>query len=198
MLDCGHNALATLPLSLSHATFLAQLLAPHNRLGVAQSLVVPPPAVRGGAATISVPQFSGCKALKVLDLRENSLQAPLVLDLPSSLAQLFLSFNPLGGNCSSSSSSSVVLFGPSNVEAARGASAIAASSIAEVHLASCGLVALPEELGGLSHLHTIDVSANDLGDLPPNLGWLPALSKIPCQGNPMRYGGCCNIFLQQY
>jgi len=75
-------------------------------------------------------------------------------------------------------------------ESAAETSAIAASSLAEVHLASCGLGALPDELGGLSNLHTLDVSANELGDLPPNLGWLPALSKLPCQGNPMRYGGC--------
>ena len=58
--------------------------------------------------------------------------------------------------------------------------------MAEVHLGSCGLVALPLDLGALQSLHTLDVSANELADLPPALGWLPSLARLACDGNPMR------------
>lgn len=53
-------------------------------------------------------------------------------------------------------------------------------------LKSNHIVHLPKEIGSLARLKTLDVSNNDLPELPAALGYLPELHRLIVDGNPLR------------
>jgi len=109
-------------------------------------------------------------ALVTLDARDNRLACLPCLSNPSpALATLLLGGNPLA-------------IPPGDATLRR-----AAWRLATLDLSRCGLQALPEALHFCCPtLATLDVSNNDLNNLPAWLGWAGSLRALILDGNPMR------------
>jgi hypothetical protein len=59
-------------------------------------------------------------------------------------------------------------------------------SLFELHLHDNRLAELSSSVGLLAELKVLDVSNNDLGDLPPALGYISTLQRLLVEGNPIR------------
>eukprot|EP00628_Pelagophyceae_sp_CCMP2097_P005375 CAMPEP_0184077902 /NCGR_PEP_ID=MMETSP0974-20121125/898_1 /TAXON_ID=483370 /ORGANISM="non described non described, Strain CCMP2097" /LENGTH=619 /DNA_ID=CAMNT_0026380497 /DNA_START=18 /DNA_END=1876 /DNA_ORIENTATION=+ len=102
--------------------------------------------------------------LVFLDLRENKLGPALRLRWPPALQQLFLSFNGLRSCDSDGGGSATIL-----------------------DLGSNSLDKIPEFVSlCATQLQSLDLSNNDLKELPPSLGYFPKLHRINLDGNPLR------------
>jgi len=179
MLDVSGNGLAWLPPSVGGLTSLTSLLAPSNKLGLV-GLAGNSSHEHGFEQAHELGlDLRRLAALRILDLRENAIHletcsasseakdpssglhpGSLRLRLPSDpgakLEQLLLSFQQcLQGHPESGQLSGYTPhFGWGLV----GAGVFA--SLAEVHLARCGLRSLPQDLGRLASLTALDVSDN--------------------------------------
>ena len=114
--------------------------------------------------------LSPCAALALLDARENALRAVPTLPSqtvpkqPAKLARLLLSFNKL----------EALALPP-------------LPALVELHAQSAGLRKLDDSgLAPLLALRVLDVSNNELGELPAVLGYLPKLDRVIADGNPLR------------
>ena len=107
-----------------------------------------------------------CQQLRILDLRENKFDhshfnhqhddGVINLSYMIHLQQIFLSFNQL-------QNIKLIFFNSSPTSSS---SSLSSSSIVELHLSNCSLVSLPEDIGLLVNLHSLDISNNELTDLP--------------------------------
>ncbi|RHY07550.1 hypothetical protein DYB36_002666 [Aphanomyces astaci] len=105
--------------------------------------------------------------LKFLDLRQNRLATFPELPFECTLDTLFLGFNSL--------------------TSINGASLVRAKDhLTVLDLRDNKLPLLPDDVCQLHRLKTLDVSNNDLSDLPPGLGYLTHLHHILTDGNSMR------------
>ncbi|KAH7492130.1 Leucine-rich repeat-containing protein 40 [Phytophthora ramorum] len=112
--------------------------------------------------------FLKLTAIKFIDLRQNKLEVfPLLPENNSSLDQLFLGFNSL-----QELPEDVVL----NVK----------ESLTALDVRDNKLQRLSDRIPQLYRLKTLDVTNNDLHDLPAGLGYLKYLDHLLVEGNPLR------------
>ncbi|KAL4161778.1 hypothetical protein PRNP1_002330 [Phytophthora ramorum] len=112
--------------------------------------------------------FLKLTSIKFIDLRQNKLEVfPLLPENNSSLDQLFLGFNSL-----QELPEDVVL----NVK----------ESLTALDLRDNKLQRLSDRIPQLYRLKTLDVTNNDLHDLPAGLGYLKYLDHLLVEGNPLR------------
>lgn len=183
-LDVSHNELRRVELSLAS---LVHLELSHNRLGAA-----------GGACLVS-----GCAQLELLDVRDNELSALPALPRASRLVRLFAGFNriesldsvrqaPFAGDVAEGGPTAAATAGSGREDASHllPLHACLGSALAELHLNDNRLSVLPSALvSPLIGLKVLALGNNRLADLPHELGYLPALTHIPLDGNPLRQVG---------
>jgi Leucine-rich repeat (LRR) protein len=174
VLRVGHNRLDALPSDLQGCTRLNALDASHNALA---GLVLALPALvalelahnRLGAGVCDV---RGCGALRLLDVRDNGLDALPALPSGSGLVRLFAGHNRLRALHTAAGEPLEACVGP---------------SLCELHLNDNCLHALAEPLArALLGLKVLALGNNALADLPSALGYLPALTHLTLDGNPLR------------
>ena len=166
------NRIATLPDGLGSCTRLRALALNGNELADVPSAL----ARLARLETLELarnriaraPALASLGAIVSLDLTRNALgPGPPALPVTTTLARLLLSHNRL--------------------ERLDGAALLAcAPSLAELHVASNKLAALPAELGACARLKLLDAANNELGDVPAELGYLPEANRIALDGNPLR------------
>ncbi|CAG9462784.1 unnamed protein product [Pedinophyceae sp. YPF-701] len=198
-LACGHNCLVDLPAALGRAQpALAEVLADHNEL-----------------ATVP-PGLSACANLRKLDLSHNRLERldADVLRGMRSLEELAVDHNALAALPDEIGALPRlrILAARHNRVSALPEAVGGAAALVELHLGFNGLTALPATLAGLAELRTLDVrdnrlsalpeglagggsrlalslldlTNNDLSSLPPELGRMTSLRRMPLDGNPIR------------
>jgi Leucine-rich repeat (LRR) protein len=179
VLRVSGNALRALPEDLGGARALKELSAASNALegALPSSLshschALATLCVPGNRLTALAPPGQALWAsLEVLDARDNRLARLPCLAAPSQhLTTLLLGGNPLQLH-------------PSDDTLSR-----ASWRLCTLDLSRCGLSAVPEALRGAAAraLSTLDLSSNDLNNLPSWLGWAEALKTFLLEGNPMR------------
>ncbi|KAG7381856.1 hypothetical protein PHYPSEUDO_005512 [Phytophthora pseudosyringae] len=105
--------------------------------------------------------------LKFLDLRQNKLVVFPVLPDGAALDQVFLGYNAL----STIDEASILRV---------------KDAVTVLDMRDNKLGALPANIACLYRLKTLDVTNNDLSDLPPGLGYLKHLNHFLLDGNPLR------------
>ena len=120
---------------------------------------------------ITPPDISLCKHLKIVDLRDNSLShIPLI---HPSMMRLNLTNN--------------IITSMEQLFAKKEKDERFRSELMELHLGNNKINLLPKEIvQALTNLTILDVSANELKEIPYILGYLPKLRKINMYGNPQR------------
>ena len=63
---------------------------------------------------------------------------------------------------------------------------LTAANLCELYMSDNRLRVLGPDIGALGALATLDISRNELPDLPAELGYLPKLQRLLVDGNPMR------------
>ncbi|KAE8988452.1 hypothetical protein PR003_g23192 [Phytophthora rubi] len=173
VLRVENNQLRTLPSTIGRLHNLKTLSAHSN-------LIVELPASFGsltGLLTLDLKKnslvttgnaFVGLASIKFIDLRQNKLEVfPVLPDNNSSLDQLFLGFNALHEILDD-----IVL----NVK----------ESLTVLDVRDNKLQRLSDRIPQLYRLKTLDVTNNDLHDLPAGLGYLKYLDHLLVDGNPLR------------
>ena len=173
-LDVSRNALSSLPADLGLCPSLATLSAERNQIGELSFLSFALPALqhlvfdRNGLCALP-PALWMCPRLTHVSLccnklTANSIRMP-VGGAAAPLEHLDLGENRLGAL-------------PPLSQYPR---------LREVHVQQNGIRELPAaEFAPLSMLQTLDVSMNDVSQLPPQLALLPVLQNLTIVGNPIR------------
>ena len=166
-LRASHNRLATLP---ALPECLSSIAVEHNELRELPPLPSTLANCEVAHNKLASIDLSPCAALALLDARENALRAvptlpsQTVSKQPAKLARLRLSFNKL----------EALALPP-------------LPALVELHAQSAGLRKLDDSgLAPLLALRVLDVSNNELGELPAVLGYLPKLDRVIADGNPLR------------
>ncbi|GMF22144.1 unnamed protein product [Phytophthora fragariaefolia] len=173
VLRVENNQLSTLPSSIGRLRNLKTLSAHSN-------LLAELPAAFGsltGLLTLDLKKnslvttgnaFAGLVSIKFIDLRQNKLEVfPTLPENNSCLDQLFLGFNAL-----QEIPEEIVL----NVK----------ESLTVLDVRDNKLQRLSDRIPQLYRLKTLDVTNNDLHDLPAGLGYLKYLDHLLVDGNPLR------------
>ena len=158
---CGLRALPEALLQPPHPSgALRALRLAHNALALEE---VGGGGGGGGGAGGALPP-----CLRSLDLRHNALRTLRGLAGLRALTELQVAYNPqLGGS------------------AGEWGGALP-PGLCALDLRACGLRALPEGVLALRQLATLDISDNELGEVPPLLGCMEALGDLRAGGNPQR------------
>lgn len=166
----SNKKLAHLPEDLGCLTSLTKLTVANCSLGAL------PPSLRcltqlqvldvKGNALGSI-DISANSNLTILDACDNKLEYFPSLPLSTSLARILLSSNSI----------------ESLDEVALGR---VQTSIVELHLKGNRVRELPDALGRLQLLRTLDLSCNNIGTLPSAVGYMHSLERLALSGNPLR------------
>mmetsp|Transcript_30197 Transcript_30197/g.56130 ORF Transcript_30197/g.56130 Transcript_30197/m.56130 type:complete len:633 (-) Transcript_30197:945-2843(-) len=171
VLNLNENQLTTLPPEISLLKSLTNLSVKQNQLralpsslGELTSLVELD--LRKNQLS-ALPDLSGLAGLHVLDVGENKLSEVPRFSDSIGLQRLHMEFNHLTSIPES-------LFHSCQ------------HSLFELHLHDNRLAELSAEVALLTELKVLDVSNNDLNDLPPSLGYIATLQRLLVEGNPIR------------
>mmetsp|Transcript_62328 Transcript_62328/g.140970 ORF Transcript_62328/g.140970 Transcript_62328/m.140970 type:complete len:831 (-) Transcript_62328:111-2603(-) len=200
-LDLCRSALAKLPeslgdlgslvkLKLSHSPDLAALPDSTGKLARLQLLTADHCALTALPASLGAASPGLRTSLKFLDLSFNRLTspgvAPSVLGDLAVLEHLNMASNRLSEPPPVPASPKLLRFFVNNnrIEKMDGPALLKAPALQEILLNDNKLTELPEELGALRGLRTLDVSQNGMRALPNCLGYLPELQRLIYRGSP--------------
>lgn len=173
ILRASDNALRELPVDIGACGLLLEVDASGNKLwGLPPSL-------------------EHCKRLKTLLLARNEIVSDGIAEgciaALASLVHLDMRQNRLTSvpTLPDSPGLSEVQLGINGIREVS-AAAIARRTIATLDLSDNAIATLPDGMRVMEALHTLDLRNNDLNVLPPFLGFLPALTRLLADGNPLR------------
>ncbi|ETV96612.1 hypothetical protein, variant 1 [Aphanomyces invadans] len=185
ILSIHENELTHLPRSIENLAKLRELSAHQNALvslPPLSSLVLLETLNLSKNKLTEVPSLEPLSRLKSLDLRQNRLNIMPLLPSPSVLAIVFLGHNRLH------TLDQLDKLAP-------------ALTVLDVRCNQLEVV--PSTIASLVHLKSLDVSNNNLAELPNELGRLASLNHVLLDGNPLRSirrsviaGGC--VALKNY
>ena len=166
-LRLSHNRLSALPASLDNLHKLSLLSASNNQLDSVAAGALPSVHLQQLDLAFNLlptlPSLEGL-SLHTIDLSHNKLTA--LPRMPATLVSIAASDNQLD-----------------QLQLPR------CPELLELSLGGNSLSILPEELCVHTTLRTLDVSQNQLLDLPISLGYLPSLNRLSIDGNPV----CCSL-----
>ena len=162
VLDLSNNRITEVPDDICHLRCLTRLSMNGNKL---EALPQAFGMTLGGLVTLdlrknqltSLPPLTGLTSLQVVDLGENSLSHFPLFSPQSVLSILHLDCN--------------------RIVSMDGAALAVLSGLCELHVHDNKLSALCPEVSALRRLKVLDVSNNDIGDLPASLGYMESLQR---------------------
>jgi Leucine-rich repeat (LRR) protein len=115
----------------------------------------------------NIPSLSNMRSLTILTVMENNIETLPVFPIAGKLATIQFGYN---------------LIREINTEVLEGSK----QSIAELHINNNRISVIPLPIALLINIKVIDVSNNDITDVPCTLGYIKSLHRIVLDGNPIR------------